>query len=128
MLQIHQKKNFPTCTSSRNPTRNIYIEDRNFTKEYQGLQFPALQTRPLLLVVAVPARLALSPLKSDTHFSVVGLDTLREVYVHFPGPPLACIAILVLVLSTSVMALLSPFLTFELHDTEMVPDCRDSHV
>jgi hypothetical protein len=39
----------------------------------------------LFLVVAVPALSALSPFKSLTHLTLVGLAVSLALYVHFPG-------------------------------------------
>jgi hypothetical protein len=80
-------------------------------------------------VVAVPTLTALSPFKSLTHFKLLGLGVSLALYVHFPGLPLtATIVLRVLPLSTSVILLLSPFRTFELHVTAILPDCRLSQV
>ena len=85
---------------------------------------------PLLrLVVAVPALLALSPLKSLTHFKLAGLAVSLALYVHLPSPPSSfTIALLTFPLSTSVIPLLSPFRTFDVQVTAILPDCRDSQV
>lgn len=83
----------------------------------------------LFLVVAVPALSALSPFKSLTHLTLVGLAVSLALYVHFPGCPLTATMVrLVVPLRSSVILLLSPFLTLEVQDAVILPDCRDSHV
>ena len=82
----------------------------------------------LLRVVAVPNLNGLSPFRSETHFKFVGLAVLLALYVHLPSPPFFDIVRRVLPLRRSVMPLLSPFLTLELHVTPIVPDWRDSQL
>jgi hypothetical protein len=86
-------------------------------------------TALLLLVVAVPSLTALSPFRSLTHFKLFGLAVSLALYVHLPGLPLTATMVrLVVPLRSRVMALLSPFFTFEVHVAVMLPDCLDSHV
>lgn len=50
------------------------------------------------------------------------------MYAQRPLPPLIAMGMFVTPLISSVIFLLSPLRTLELHDTEIVPDWRDSHV